>query len=71
MADQTHITIPLAMPADEALAFSQLLKRMSYGDCERLADRRSFYGRRSEADTMWCATQAEQRQFAVAGFCPR
>jgi hypothetical protein len=71
MVNQEDITIPLAMPADEALAFSQLLKRLGYTDCERLADRKSYYGKRCERDVMWCSVQSVQRQLAQAGFAPR
>ena len=71
MADEHDTTIPLIMPVDEALAFSQLLKRMSYSDCERLAARRSYYGKRAERDVMWSSVQSVQRQLAQAGFAPR
>ncbi len=65
------IFFQLHMPADEAIAFAQLLKRLGYGDCERLADRKAFYGLRAECDVMWSSVQLVQRQFALAGFAPR
>jgi hypothetical protein len=58
-------------PADELMALAQMLKRMSFDDCERLANKRSFYGLRLERDVMWGAVQALQRQLAEAGFSPR
>ncbi len=56
---------------DELMALAQMLKRMTSTDCERLADRRSYYGIRREADVMWCVVQALQRQLAEAGYAPR
>jgi hypothetical protein len=57
--------------ADELMALAQMLKRMSFTDCERLADRKSYYGLHLERDVMWGAVQALQRQLAEAGFAPR
>jgi hypothetical protein len=69
--DSTDILFHLAMPADEAMAFAQLLKRLGYDDCKRLSDRKAHYGLHSECDVMWSSVQSVQRQFAQAGFAPR
>jgi hypothetical protein len=54
MADTEVITIPIDMPRDEATAFAELLKRTSYDDCLRRANRLKRYpDGRSEADVMW------------------
>src|SRR5262249_52041889 len=61
----------LELNAAEAMAFAQMLKRLGYEDCARLADRKAVYGKRAEADVMWCAIQSVQYQFAQAGYAPR
>jgi len=66
------ITIPLDLPRDEACAFAELLKRTSYDDCLRRANRRKKYpDGRDEADIMWAALRLVETQFNEAGFCPR
>ena len=57
--------------ADELMALAQMLKRTSFDDCERLADKRSFYGLRLERDVMWGVVLELQRQLAEHGFAPR
>jgi hypothetical protein len=69
--ENADVLFQLAMPACEAIAFAQLLKRLGYSDCERLADRRACYGKCAECDVMWSSVQSVQRQFALAGFAPR
>lgn len=72
MADQNIITIPLDLPRDEATAFAELLKRTSYDDCLRRANRNKRYSDgREEADVMWAALRLVETQFAEAGFAPR
>ena len=56
MADPVPITIPLDLPRDEACAFAELLKRTSYDDCLRRANRNKRYSDgREEVDVMWAA----------------
>jgi hypothetical protein len=69
--DDPEVMVHIELPADEATAFVQLLKRLTYEDCVRLADRKVTYKRRAEADVMWAAANSIQRQFAHAGYAPR
>jgi hypothetical protein len=72
MADLEIITIPLHLPRDEASAFAELLKRTSYDDCLRRANRRKQYSdAREEVDVMWAGVRLVESQFADAGFAPR
>jgi hypothetical protein len=72
MATPEVITIPLDLPRDEATAFAELLKRMSYDDCLRRSNRNKRYpDGREEADVMWSGLRLVESQFAEAGFCPR
>ena len=65
-------TLTLELPSsDEAVALAQLVKRVDYETVKRFASDRITYGGRSEADTMWSAVCALQRQLADAGFAPR
>jgi hypothetical protein len=67
------ITIPLELPFDEAAALAQLVKRIGYNDCAKLASKTVTYGphNRTEADVMWSAVCMLQRELAEAGFAPR
>jgi len=66
------IMITLTMPRDEADAFAQLLKRMSYSDCVARSNRlRQYPDGRQEFDVMWSAVRMVELQFAEAGFSPR
>jgi hypothetical protein len=69
--DGPDVMIHIELAADEAKAFAQMLKRLTYEDCTRLADRKVTYQRRAEADVMWAAANSIQRQFAAAGYAPR
>jgi hypothetical protein len=72
MADQQVITIPLDLPRDEATAFAELLKRTSYDDCLRRANRKKRYSDgREEVDVMWSGLRLVEAQFVEAGFAPR
>lgn len=72
MANAEIITIPLNLPRDEATAFAELLKRMSYDDCLRRSNRRKQYpDGREEVDVMWAGLRLVETQFNEAGFCPR
>jgi hypothetical protein len=72
MANQQAITIPLLLPLDEAWAFAELLKRTSYDDCLRRANRRKQYGDgRDEADVMRAGLRLVETQFAEIGLAPR
>jgi hypothetical protein len=71
MADRDTITIPLELPPDEAAALAQLVKRIDYNDCRKLADKHVRYDGRCESDVMWSAVCMLQRELAEAGFAPR
>ena len=74
MADSkpSTIAIPLHMPADEALALAQFVKRVDYETVNRFASPCATYGAGcSEGDVMWSAVYLLQRQLADAGFAPR
>ena len=72
MPDKDVITIPLDLPRPEAEAFAELLKRTSYDDCVRRANRRTQYpDGRYEQDVMWSALRLVENQFGEAGLCPR
>jgi hypothetical protein len=73
MADSkpSTITIPIDLPRDEAAAFAELLKRMSYDDCLRRSNRNKRYPDGREADVMWAGLRLVENQFAEAGFAPR
>jgi hypothetical protein len=71
MADRQVITIPLRLPSDEAMALSQLAKRVGYDDCVRLSSRFVFYSGRSECDVMWSGLHMFRAALAEAGFAPR
>jgi hypothetical protein len=72
MANPEVITIPIDLPRDEATAFAELLKRMSYDDCLRRANRNKRYSDgREEADVMWSGLRHVENQFGEAGFAPR
>jgi hypothetical protein len=60
-----------ALPANEATALTELLGRIGYEDCARLAASTVTYGGRSEADTIWSGVLTLQRKLAAAGFAPR
>ena len=70
MATEDAITIPLNLPRVEAEAFAELLKRTSYDDCVRGANRRKQYpDGRYEQDVMWSGLRLVE--FNEAGLCPR
>ena len=72
MADQEVITIPLDLPRDEARAFAELLKRLSYDDCLRRSNRNKRYpDGREEVDVMRSGLRLVETQFGEAGFAPR
>src|SRR5215471_3343475 len=72
MATEELITIPLHMPAYEADAFAQLIKRTTYSDCVQRSNRlRQYPDGRQELDVMWAAVRMVELQFAEAGFAPR
>jgi hypothetical protein len=70
MGKVENIVIPLDMPREEACAFAELLKRTSYDDCLRRANRKKQYNGREEADVMWASLRLVESQFAEAGFPP-
>ena len=72
MATEEAITIPIRLARDEASAFATMLKRLSYGDTERLSSSNHRYSNgRTETDVMWSALRSVERQFTEAGFGPR
>jgi hypothetical protein len=67
MATEEAITIPIDLPRAEADAFGAMLKRLSYGDTERLSSRNHRYpDGRTEANVMWSALRSVERQFTPA-----
>jgi hypothetical protein len=70
MGNPEAIMIPLKMPREEACAFAELLKRTSYDDCLRRANRRKQYNGREEVDVMWAGLRLVEVQFAEVGFPP-
>lgn len=66
-----NASIPLALPPDEAAAFSQLCKRIDYDTVGRFASVFVFYSGRTEHDTMWCAINMLRRELAEAGYALR
>ena len=60
--------IILELPADEARALAQLVKRLGYDDAERLSSR---YDGGEERDAMLSGIDKLQRALAEAGFAPR
>jgi len=60
--------IVLELPADEAMALAQLVKRLGYDDAERLSSR---YDGGHERDLMLAGIDKLQRALAEAGFAPR
>jgi hypothetical protein len=71
-AVENPIMITLTMPRDEAGAFAQLLKRLSYTDCVARSNRlRQYTDGRQELDVMWSAVRMVEVQFGEAGFSPR
>jgi hypothetical protein len=64
-------TVALVMPAAELMALAQLVKRLSYDDCERLSSRHATYGLRPEREVMWAAVSMLRDELAQAGFAPR
>jgi hypothetical protein len=72
MATEETTTITLRMPAYEADAFANLLKRTTWSDCVARSNRlRHYPDGRQELDVMWAAVRMVELQFAEAGFAPR
>ena len=72
--DPTVVTVTLNIPAAEAAAFLQLVRRLTYDDCVRLGSRqhhRHYPDGREESDVMWAAIQIVERQFGEHGIEPR
>jgi hypothetical protein len=60
--------IVLELPADEATALAQLVKRLGYDDAKRLS---SPYDGGEERDAMLSGINKLRRALAEAGFAPR
>jgi hypothetical protein len=60
--------IALRLPADEAMALAQLVKRLGYDDAERLSSR---YDGGQERDAMIAGIDKLQRVLKDTGFNPR
>jgi len=60
--------IILELPPDEARALAQMVKRLGFDHCKRLASR---YDGGVEADAMWEAICKLQTALAEAGHAPR
>jgi hypothetical protein len=68
----TTIPIPLRLPADEATALAQFVKRVDYETVNRFASPSAIYGAgRAECDVMWCSVNMLRDGLAEAGFAPR
>jgi hypothetical protein len=59
------------LPADEARALAEFLKRIGFEDCARFASHSVTYDGVSEADTISSGVLTLQRGLADAGFAPR
>lgn len=69
MPEEPVVTITLELPEFQAEAFARLLKRLSLKDSVRRSNRvRQYPDRIPEADKMWDAVQAIERQLAEQGF---
>jgi hypothetical protein len=60
--------VVVELPPDEAMALAQMVKRLGYGDAERLSSR---YDGGAERDLMLSGIDKLQRALAEAGFAPR
>ena len=60
--------VTLELPADEARALAQLVKRLGYDDAERLSSR---YDGGEERDAMLSGIDKLRHALAEAGFAPR
>jgi hypothetical protein len=60
--------IVLELPDDQAMALAQMVKRLSFDHCKRLASR---YDGGVEAEAMWEAICKLQTALAEAGRAPR
>ena len=60
--------IILELPPDEARALAQMVKRLGFDHCKRLASR---YDGGVEAEEMWAAIQKLQSALKDSGFNPR
>jgi hypothetical protein len=60
--------VTVELPADEATALAQLVKRLGYDDAERLSSR---YDGGEERDAMLSGVDKLRRALAEAGFAPR
>jgi hypothetical protein len=66
MADQDAITIPLALPRDEAAALAQFVKRVDYDTCAQFSSRFDHYSGRAEGDVIWSARHMLRRRSTSA-----
>jgi hypothetical protein len=60
--------IILELPPDEARALAQMVKRLSFDHCKRLASR---YDGGVEAEQMWSAVNKLRAALAESGYAPR
>ncbi len=60
--------IVLDLPPEQGHALAQMVKRLGYDDCRRLASR---YDGGEEAEEMWAAVQKLQSALKDSGFNPR
>ena len=60
--------IILELPPDEARALAQMVKRLGFDHCKRLASR---YDGGVEAEQMWSAVNKLRAALAEAGHAPR
>jgi hypothetical protein len=67
----SEISFCLHMPADEAMALAQFVKRLDYGTVTRFANPCATYDGRMENYVMWCAVHRLGRALVEAGVAPR
>jgi len=68
MGGRLMAKVIVEVPADEATALAQLVKRLCYHDAERLSSR---YDSGEERDAMLSGIDKLRRALAEAGFAPR
>jgi hypothetical protein len=71
MADQEDGPIPLALPADEAMALAQFCKRVNSETVHSFASPATTYAGKPEGDCMWNGFNTLRTALARAGCAPR
>ena len=66
-----EITVRLHMPATQATALAQFVKRLDFETCATFASPCAVYNGVPECDTMWASIDTLRSALADAGFAPR